>query len=544
MPPPPPPAPPATPGLGIVHRINARFEGGAPSNDLDGESPAGVLVHSSDGLWNPGSEKSTKDVRLWLPCANGDWCAPYADRLSASIISRRLPYPFSYRNPSFVIRPAVGRDAISCMFAGDGSSMDRRCSPPGIRPDCRPGCYVAPGPRCANAWKAGNAGKWHLGENCFDRGHLKEALEVHERTHAYSHVDWCMQGTGCEHNELILDASVWLDRMPESVEAIFYSARASPEEQEWARRVHGAFLAAYRLSADELPLMRLTLSRVSDVFELAAPPPPPSPPSPPPQVGATPCDGRAVPWCPRFAEWIDSPGADEGKFMRLWGRAGWHLRKPGEPACWTDWSDGGRRFFADAIEGKLCDHNWFEGAAGDGPEARPCCGQRAPALLGFDETIWQYCSRAVGKAAVSSAFSQSELAWRCILSDNNILRINGGRWKWNMCQNFVWQMCAAQGKLPGQEGDALRFASAPASLTLQEWRQPTSWPCEGGACPDGKYAVGDVFYAELAIFRYVCRNAEAMLRAAVGQKVTCDLDPRAFQDLSMRMIAHAAGGHQ
>jgi hypothetical protein len=86
-PPSPPPSPPERPVMGVVHAINRRFHDGTPSNDLN---IAGVLTHSSDGLWNPGRDGDTADVRLWKPCVDGDWCADYADRLSASIINRRL----------------------------------------------------------------------------------------------------------------------------------------------------------------------------------------------------------------------------------------------------------------------------------------------------------------------------------------------------------------------------------------------------------------------------------------------------------------------
>ena len=47
------------------------------------------------------------------------------------------------------------------------------------------------------------------------------------------------------------------------------------------------------------------------------------------------------------------------------------------------------------------------------------------------------------------------------------------------CQNLVWQLCAATGKLPRQKGKLMRFATAPKDLQLSEWRSLTSWPCDG-----------------------------------------------------------------
>lgn len=116
-----------------------------------------------------------------------------------------------------------------------------------------------------------------------------------------------------------------------------------------------------------------------------------------------------------------------------------------------------------------------------------------------------------------------------------------------MCQNLAWQLCAAKGLLPGQGGKLLHFATAPKDLDIAEWEHPSiasagirpaaagvprsahtklpptdavpnhslplrttsyrslplvvaSWPCQRG-CPAGKYSVGDVFFAEVAVFR-------------------------------------------
>ena len=97
--------------------------------------------------------------------------------------------PFSYRNPSFIVRPSVGSKAISCMFAGDGSTMARACVPPGKNKTCTPGCFVKGA--CQNRWISGDASKWMHGENCFDREHLELAMATHEQTTKYSTLDWC-----------------------------------------------------------------------------------------------------------------------------------------------------------------------------------------------------------------------------------------------------------------------------------------------------------------------------------------------------------------
>ena len=42
-----------------------------------------------------------------------------------------------------------------------------------------------------------------------------------------------------------------------------------------------------------------------------------------------------------------------------------------------------------------------------------------------------------------------------------------------MCQNLVWQLCAAKGLLPGQGGKLLHFATAPKDLDASEWEHPS-----------------------------------------------------------------------
>ena len=35
-----------------------------------------------------------------------------------------------------------------------------------------------------------------------------------------------------------------------------------------------------------------------------------------------------------------------------------------------------------------------------------------------------------------------------------------------MCQNLAWQLCAAKGMLPGQDGAHIHFAQSPRELQL------------------------------------------------------------------------------
>lgn len=60
-----------------------------------------------------------------------------------------------------------------------------------------------------------------------------------------------------------------------------------------------------------------------------------------------------------------------------------------------------------------------------------------------------------------------------------------------MCQNLQWLVCAGKGRLPGQGGRAMHFATPPSKLDTRTWITPISYPCEHGGCGVGelKYVV-------------------------------------------------------
>ncbi|KAL1511837.1 hypothetical protein AB1Y20_005122 [Prymnesium parvum] len=243
----------------------------------------------------------------------------------------------------------------------------------------------------------------------------------------------------------------------------------------------------------------------------------PRPPSFPPAPTMPPCSSE---WCGRYASWITNR---ESQFHAMWGRVPFKTKGPTEEGCWDDF--GGGQLFKDVLLGEVCTRNWMEGALPEfleDEEGHPNFGATAPALLGFDETIWTYCSAAAGYAD-ARAFSQSNLAKRCVESKNNILRMVNTRPPWTMCQNLAWVTCAILGKLPGQGGRLIRFASAPKELELKEWETPSSWPCYG-KCPSDTYAVGNVFFAEVAMFTFLCRNAQEIMSLEVGETFACDFD--------------------
>ena len=77
------------------------------------------------------------------------------------------------------------------------------------------------------------------------------------------------------------------------------------------------------------------------------------------------------------------------RFHELFGQWGWVKRRSGQPACW----EGGYWFFQDAWDGSGCGKNWYSGAS----ETPRFSHGAAPALLGFDDDIENYCERHGGR---------------------------------------------------------------------------------------------------------------------------------------------------
>ena len=150
-PPPPPPSPPApsppppfppSPGFppprmpgpdttALLHRINNRFALGHASSNL---SLAGVLMHQFDGTTDP--------THPWLPCPPQQWCNAFSDRISASLINRRIPFLFKEGGVGIILAPS--KTKLRCSYFGDGGTMPRRCGPRPAK-GCEPGCCSVQG---------------------------------------------------------------------------------------------------------------------------------------------------------------------------------------------------------------------------------------------------------------------------------------------------------------------------------------------------------------------------------------------------------------
>lgn len=229
------------------------------------------------------------------------------------------------------------------------------------------------------------------------------------------------------------------------------------------------------------------------------------------------------------------------KFHTLWGRYAWVNRDPGAEACWSYNSN----YFEDALKPEECNVNWLEGASG-GQWDRPQFAADAPALLGFDETIWDYCSEVAQQGNWGGGDWNKELARRCVLANQNILRLmfscadcTGSRAGWNMCRNLQWVTCAARGMLPSQgPSRAMHFAKAPRELDTRDLDDPGrtgSWWTEPHW---NHYAVSDVFFAEVCLLSALCKNSWELFTVQRGEPFVCEYEDARYRTL----VAALKGG--
>ena len=176
----------------------------------------------------------------WLPCRAPRWCADIGDRISASIVSKRLPFVYHEGRTGMILTPSRAR--VRCSYFGDGGTMPKRCH--GQR-GCVPGCCDTNGEPnwCADVRLESQA----VYQCAFRPEKLDAMLRHHELRRS--------QG---KYNEVILDPSGW---SAETVEAFFFVARDGTSGEEAARRVHGAFHARHPDAA--VPLVRLELGSAS-----------------------------------------------------------------------------------------------------------------------------------------------------------------------------------------------------------------------------------------------------------------------------------------
>ena len=253
-----------------------------------------------------------------------------------------------------------------------------------------------------------------------------------------------------------------------------------------------------------------------------------------------------------------------GMLKQMWNRWGWAQLHDEEP-CWG-W-DGGHAFFDNAIAGGSCDSDWYEGSIG-----RQTYHGDTPGVLGFDDSIGEYCGGLRGRrleedwdgsagvvvsngSAPGQQHADYEFTHRrrldnaarlCIKGGRNILMLFGNNVHntgagYNSCRNLEWQLCAAMGKLPGQQTPTIIFAKAPSELDYLGDRPLGR--C-GGYSPNGcgkhAYSNDDIYFLEVCMFSKICINNFDLFTLQAGEWFHCQVHEKGFRELQAYLTSPLA----
>lgn len=254
----------------------------------------------------------------------------------------------------------------------------------------------------------------------------------------------CDSPSACRfYDEIILSKDTYVANLPASIEAVFFlrnmdckDAFDGPKCGDYARLAHQKILKHFSLSPDELPLLEFDLWNWKRPFRDTNPNPRP------PHGGGGGDDALTLDaectheLCGAFSSWFASPQSDEARrFYSMWGDA-YERRGRLAGGCYDGQGVGSHEFFRRTLAGETCSRNWLAGAIG-GDSDRPF-RPPSPALLGFDESINEECSRLLGVEPWDDRDLNWKIANRCRDAQRNVLRLLTGRW--SMCQNLEWQV--------------------------------------------------------------------------------------------------------
>lgn len=238
------------------------------------------------------------------------------------------------------------------------------------------------------------------------------------------------------------------------------------------------------------------------------------------------------------------------RLRRMWATEPYAHLQFDKPACWERERDRPHKrqapasFFANALNGTYCRTNWYEGhpAPLGSPGNVPAFRRQAPALLGTDEGIYNYCrARLPPEQAGSARFrlgSPGHVAKACVAADLNILNMVGYRVRWNTCRNLEWQLCAIFGRLPGQNGLlTIHLADAPRELDVSPWSRAAPTGCDSSS----RYALKDVYTLELCMFHRLCTNGKDIFKLDVGQPFVCRFSRERFDQLQALLLGERGG---
>ena len=242
-----------------------------------------------------------------------------------------------------------------------------------------------------------------------------------------------------------------------------------------------------------------------------------------------------------------------GLMRKMWAARPFEQRRPSRQNCFEVKRDDpevaidASRYFRETFSGVHCGSNWYSGnpdELGAEDSDPPTFTRDAPALLGFDETIDDYCSAAPETNPSAHQRGGHWHASHCIASNLNILSLYGETLPYNICRNLEWQVCGALGRIPGQGLNSrhIVFSRAPKDLepgvnSNKPFGQCRGWrPTDSISCDSG-YATDDIFFLEACIFNQICSNGEELWSLNVGDAWRCDLDSERFAELQAMLVA-------
>ena len=182
------------------NQMAALFETGKPSNDL---SKVGLVVHGFD---------FTEDEQdPWKPCEQ-EWCYNMTRAWSTSIVNAKQSHIL---NPSGIVFNPTST-VVLCSWHAANTAMN-----------VAPGCEGAPYPP----------------------ERLKDMLK--------KSMDSSKKATISTSNEVLIDASNYVDNLPGSVAAIMFFNDATAEDKIIATRAYVALLDKYQVTEAEIPLLKV-----------------------------------------------------------------------------------------------------------------------------------------------------------------------------------------------------------------------------------------------------------------------------------------------
>ena len=205
-------------------------------------------------------------LRRWLRCTDNEYCRRRSDRLSLSLINRRVPFLYASDASGVVLAAEAAAPALLCAWAADGLTFGQFCPAGDAR--CIPGCHGGNTDDAATAhfyhrsaalrwcdttatsdrrWAAG-VWEWDVHHCAFHPHQLQEMLSEQGRWRSNPPSWHCDQQKHdkCRYNEVVLSRDALEAAMPAAVEAFVYPA-SDPSQRRAVEQLRERFVQEHGL---------------------------------------------------------------------------------------------------------------------------------------------------------------------------------------------------------------------------------------------------------------------------------------------------------